>query len=191
MKMIHQQACWDKRSRGTMHQWQYSMPFLSQTSKYVFIYGVTKIYHFCFHLCSRSHIHSQCCQSGVSVILEWIRILKSVLCLFVWLVLTKACFTFQFRDRLTRFTLFLLQYDPFAEHRPQKIAEREDEYKARRRQMIISPERLDPFADGKFCPFLSSPFPPPFSRFTFLWPPMTTNGFTPIVLLLNPSTTMQ
>lgn len=43
-----------------------------------------------------------------------------------------------------------LQYDPFAEHRPQKIAEREDEYKQRRRQMIISPERLDPFADGKF-----------------------------------------
>ncbi|XP_071374861.1 splicing factor 3B subunit 1 isoform X4 [Centroberyx affinis] len=40
------------------------------------------------------------------------------------------------------------QYDPFAEHRPQKIAEREDEYKARRRQMIISPERLDPFADA-------------------------------------------
>ncbi|XP_058888430.1 splicing factor 3B subunit 1-like isoform X3 [Acipenser ruthenus] len=42
------------------------------------------------------------------------------------------------------------QYDPFAEHRPQKIAEREDEYKGRRRQMIISPERLDPFADGFF-----------------------------------------
>ncbi|XP_064419631.1 splicing factor 3B subunit 1 isoform X3 [Latimeria chalumnae] len=40
------------------------------------------------------------------------------------------------------------QYDPFAEHRPQKIAEREDEYKARRTQMIISPERHDPFADG-------------------------------------------
>uniref|UniRef100_A0A4W6FEY0 Splicing factor 3b, subunit 1 n=1 Tax=Lates calcarifer TaxID=8187 RepID=A0A4W6FEY0_LATCA len=48
------------------------------------------------------------------------------------------------------------QYDPFAEHRPQKIAEREDEYKARRRQMIISPERLDPFADGKFSHFLFS-----------------------------------
>ncbi|XP_061826830.1 splicing factor 3B subunit 1 isoform X4 [Nerophis lumbriciformis] len=42
------------------------------------------------------------------------------------------------------------QYDPFAEHRPQKIAEREDEYKGRRMQMIISPERLDPFADGCF-----------------------------------------
>ncbi|XP_077472660.1 splicing factor 3B subunit 1 isoform X1 [Stigmatopora argus] len=44
------------------------------------------------------------------------------------------------------------QYDPFAEHRPQKIAEREDEYKARRMQMIISPERLDPFADGGKTP---------------------------------------
>uniref|UniRef100_A0A3B5MSN8 Splicing factor 3B subunit 1 n=1 Tax=Xiphophorus couchianus TaxID=32473 RepID=A0A3B5MSN8_9TELE len=44
------------------------------------------------------------------------------------------------------------QYDPFAEHRPQKIADREDEYKARRRQMIISPERLDPFADGGKTP---------------------------------------
>ncbi|KAM8857790.1 splicing factor 3B subunit 1 isoform 3-T4 [Synchiropus picturatus] len=39
-------------------------------------------------------------------------------------------------------------YDPFAEHRPQKIADREDEYKHRRMQMIISPERLDPFADA-------------------------------------------
>uniref|UniRef100_A0A8C4ZWE1 Splicing factor 3b subunit 1 n=1 Tax=Gadus morhua TaxID=8049 RepID=A0A8C4ZWE1_GADMO len=44
------------------------------------------------------------------------------------------------------------QYDPFAEHRPAKIADREDEYKGRRRQMIISPERLDPFADGGKTP---------------------------------------
>uniref|UniRef100_A0A8C6KUU7 Splicing factor 3b subunit 1 n=1 Tax=Nothobranchius furzeri TaxID=105023 RepID=A0A8C6KUU7_NOTFU len=44
------------------------------------------------------------------------------------------------------------QYDPFAEHRPQKIAEREDDYKGRRRQRIISPERLDPFADGGKTP---------------------------------------
>ncbi|KAF6116101.1 splicing factor 3b subunit 1 [Phyllostomus discolor] len=40
------------------------------------------------------------------------------------------------------------QYDPFAEHRPPKIADREDEYKKHRRTMIISPERLDPFADA-------------------------------------------
>uniref|UniRef100_A0A3Q2PJ94 Splicing factor 3B subunit 1 n=1 Tax=Fundulus heteroclitus TaxID=8078 RepID=A0A3Q2PJ94_FUNHE len=44
------------------------------------------------------------------------------------------------------------QYDPFAEHRAPKIADREDEYKGRRRQMIISPERLDPFADGGKTP---------------------------------------
>lgn len=41
-------------------------------------------------------------------------------------------------------------FDPFAEHRVPKIADREDEYRARRRQMIISPDRHDPFADGKF-----------------------------------------
>lgn len=53
------------------------------------------------------------------------------------------------------FVFFLcpfLQYDPFAEHRPQKISDREDEYKKRRQKMIISPERHDPFADGKFSP---------------------------------------
>lgn len=44
-----------------------------------------------------------------------------------------------------------LQYDPFAEHRPQKISDREDEYKRRRQKMIISPERHDPFADGKYA----------------------------------------
>ncbi|XP_068101053.1 splicing factor 3B subunit 1 isoform X1 [Hyperolius riggenbachi] len=44
------------------------------------------------------------------------------------------------------------QYDPFAEHRPQKIADREDDYKKPRRMMIISPERHDPFADGGKTP---------------------------------------
>ncbi|XP_029461912.1 splicing factor 3B subunit 1 isoform X1 [Rhinatrema bivittatum] len=45
------------------------------------------------------------------------------------------------------------QYDPFAEHRPQKIADREDEYnKIKRRTMIISPERHDPFAYGGKTP---------------------------------------
>ena len=37
-----------------------------------------------------------------------------------------------------------------AEHRRAKISDREDEYRARRRQMIISPERYDPFADGQY-----------------------------------------
>lgn len=47
------------------------------------------------------------------------------------------------------------QVDPFQEHRRQTIAEREDEYRARRRQMIISPPRHDPFANGMSY---SSPF---------------------------------
>eukprot|EP01052_Picozoa_sp_SAG31_P021421 SAG31_NODE_1656_length_7621_cov_3.193433_2_plen_756_part_00 len=38
--------------------------------------------------------------------------------------------------------------DPFAEHRTKTIAEREDEYHARRRARIISPARADPFADA-------------------------------------------
>ncbi|ESP03174.1 hypothetical protein LOTGIDRAFT_199416 [Lottia gigantea] len=39
-----------------------------------------------------------------------------------------------------------------AEHRVPKITDREDAYQARRRQMIISPERYDPFADGGKTP---------------------------------------
>jgi len=35
-----------------------------------------------------------------------------------------------------------------AEHRAPRIADRDDEYKARRRNMVISPERHDPFAIG-------------------------------------------
>ncbi len=44
-------------------------------------------------------------------------------------------------------------YDPFAERRQKTIAEKEDEYRAIRRRMIISPERVDPFAEGLFCFF--------------------------------------
>ncbi|XP_076460472.1 splicing factor 3B subunit 1-like isoform X1 [Babylonia areolata] len=43
-------------------------------------------------------------------------------------------------------------YDPLAEHRIPKISDREDEYRARRRTMIISPERYDPFAEGGKTP---------------------------------------
>lgn len=42
------------------------------------------------------------------------------------------------------------EYDPFAGRRRQTIAEKEDEYRQRRRLQIISPERIDPFADGRF-----------------------------------------
>ncbi|XP_038057284.1 splicing factor 3B subunit 1-like isoform X2 [Patiria miniata] len=43
-------------------------------------------------------------------------------------------------------------YDPFAGNNAARIAEREDEYRARRRMMIISPARHDPFADGGKTP---------------------------------------
>lgn len=36
-----------------------------------------------------------------------------------------------------------------AEHRVPRITDREDEYRAHRRMMVISPERHDPFAMGK------------------------------------------
>ena len=41
-------------------------------------------------------------------------------------------------------------YDPFADRRRPTIADREDEYRQKRRRMIISPERIDPFADGEY-----------------------------------------
>lgn len=40
--------------------------------------------------------------------------------------------------------------DPFAEHRRPTIADREDEYRAKRRKLVISPERADPFAEGEW-----------------------------------------
>jgi len=36
--------------------------------------------------------------------------------------------------------------DPFKDHRPKRIADREDEYHARRRNRMLSPERKDAFA---------------------------------------------
>jgi len=44
---------------------------------------------------------------------------------------------------------FALQdFDPMAEHRVPKIVDRENQYKKHRLDMIISPDRYDPFADG-------------------------------------------
>ena len=40
-------------------------------------------------------------------------------------------------------------YDPMAEHRVPRIADREDEYRQKKLSRIISPARHDPFADGK------------------------------------------
>lgn len=47
-------------------------------------------------------------------------------------------------------------YDPFAEKRRPTIADREDEYRQMRRRMIISPERMDPFAEGGKTPDIGS-----------------------------------
>lgn len=41
-------------------------------------------------------------------------------------------------------------YDPFADRRRPTVGEKEDEYRQKRRRLVISPERIDPFADGKF-----------------------------------------
>ena len=42
--------------------------------------------------------------------------------------------------------------DPMESHRASRVSDRDDEYKARRRQRIISPERHDPFAAGDQTP---------------------------------------
>lgn len=39
-------------------------------------------------------------------------------------------------------------FDPFADRRRPTIADKEDEYRQKRRRLVISPERADPFADG-------------------------------------------
>lgn len=46
--------------------------------------------------------------------------------------------------------------DPLADRRRPTIADREDEYKQKRRRVIISPERADPFAEGGKTPDVGS-----------------------------------
>ncbi|XP_059221852.1 splicing factor 3B subunit 1 isoform X1 [Stomoxys calcitrans] len=46
--------------------------------------------------------------------------------------------------------------DPMADRRRPTIADREDEYKQKRRRIIISPDRADPFADGGKTPDVGS-----------------------------------
>lgn len=41
-------------------------------------------------------------------------------------------------------------FDPFADRRRPTIAEKEDEYRQKRRRLVISPDRADPFADGLY-----------------------------------------
>lgn len=62
-------------------------------------------------------------------------------------------FKIYFHDKKSMFVF--QEYDPLADRRPQKIADREDEYKAIRRRMIISPERYDPFAEGRYSQMMS------------------------------------
>jgi len=47
-------------------------------------------------------------------------------------------------------------HDPFAEHKRQTIQERQadNEYLRRAQKRVISPERFDPFLDGRFMSFL-------------------------------------
>lgn len=57
-----------------------------------------------------------------------------------------------FNFLITQFA-FLLQsepdYDPFESRRPKTVGEKEDEYRQKRRKQVLSPARVDPFADGK------------------------------------------
>ncbi|KAL7674989.1 hypothetical protein ACOME3_001259 [Neoechinorhynchus agilis] len=46
--------------------------------------------------------------------------------------------------------------DPFSDTRPSKICDRESEYQKRRRKLAMSPERVDPFADGGRTPSVSN-----------------------------------
>lgn len=52
--------------------------------------------------------------------------------------------------------IFLMQtepdYDPFESRRPKTVGEKEDEYRQKRRKQVLSPARVDPFADGKCRP---------------------------------------
>lgn len=46
----------------------------------------------------------------------------------------------------------LQDYDPFAEHKPKKVRDRDNDYKKQQRPaMMISPARHDPFADGMYA----------------------------------------
>jgi len=48
-------------------------------------------------------------------------------------------------------------HDPMAQYKRPTIADREDEYRARRRNQVLSPDRSDPFLDGKLLPLYVFP----------------------------------
>lgn len=55
-------------------------------------------------------------------------------------------------DRFSVFPQSEPDYDPFENRRPKTVGEKEDEYRQKRRKQVLSPARVDPFADGK-CRF--------------------------------------
>ena len=56
-----------------------------------------------------------------------------------------------------------------AEHRAPRVGDRDDEYKARRRNLIISPERHDPFAGKILFVVLNALFCTSGESASFLW----------------------
>ena len=52
-------------------------------------------------------------------------------------------------------------HDPMAQYKKPTIADKEDDYRARRRAQVLSPDRIDPFMDGTFT--VHPPPPPPSS----------------------------
>ena len=46
-------------------------------------------------------------------------------------------------------------HDPMAQYKKPTIADREDEYRARRMAQVLSPDRVDPFMDGELIFFFA------------------------------------
>lgn len=51
-------------------------------------------------------------------------------------------------QRSLMFVRFYQDHDPMAGNRVPRVADRQDEYRARARNRKLSPERIDPYADG-------------------------------------------
>lgn len=81
-------------------------------------------------------------------------VIKQVNILVLSIFPTTAVQLLLFIDLLIRCSFFVEfqsekdESDPFADRRRPTIADREDEYRQKRRRFVISPDRVDPFADG-------------------------------------------
>lgn len=64
-----------------------------------------------------------------------------------------SCTSIAVKLSILTFNPFITQnepdYDPFEARRVKTVGEKEDEYRQKRRNQILSPDRIDPFADGK------------------------------------------